>query len=317
MRDGDLDLTLSVCMPTRLLCPWNSPGKNTEVGCHSLLQGIFPTRGSNPRLLHLQDCRRILYHWATWESLTFLRGQEILHSGGNTYRQTGGRRRWSSSRWGQCTVPGKAEAWDVQEEERVWCEFGERLCGREWWSVRLERTCMCARSLLSRLFVTLWTIAHQAPVHGFSRQEYWSGLPCPPPGDLPDPGIESRSLTSLMLAGAFFTMSSTLHVLLSYKDFCFVSQSQGLLKVDGNLELRVKWIGAWVPTFVLLWSWEMIQESALSSISRSGEGWGLAEGEGEPMGAQRLGWPFGVCHQGGLMFVLQKLHLSCPWGGAK
>ena len=42
-----------------------------------------------------------------------------------------------------------------------------------------------------RLFVTLWTIAHQAPLAiGFSRQEYWSGLPCPPLGDLPDPGIE-------------------------------------------------------------------------------------------------------------------------------
>ena len=41
------------------------------------------------------------------------------------------------------------------------------------------------------LFVTLWTVTHQAPLSmGFSRQEYWSGLPCPPPGDLPDPGIE-------------------------------------------------------------------------------------------------------------------------------
>ena len=39
--------------------------------------------------------------------------------------------------------------------------------------------------------MTLWTVAHQAPLSmGFSRQEYWSGLPCPPPGDLPIPGIE-------------------------------------------------------------------------------------------------------------------------------
>ena len=45
-----------------------------------------------------------------------------------------------------------------------------------------------------RVLMTLWTITHQAPLSmGFSRQEYWSGLPCPPPGDLPDPGIESRS----------------------------------------------------------------------------------------------------------------------------
>ena len=45
-----------------------------------------------------------------------------------------------------------------------------------------------------RLFATLWTVAHQAPPSiGFSRQEYWSGLPFPSPGDLPDPGIEPRS----------------------------------------------------------------------------------------------------------------------------
>ena len=45
-----------------------------------------------------------------------------------------------------------------------------------------------------RLFETLWTVAHLAPLSmGFSRQEYWSGLPFPSPGDLPDPGIEPRS----------------------------------------------------------------------------------------------------------------------------
>ena len=44
---------------------------------------------------------------------------------------------------------------------------------------------------------------------GFSRQEYWSGLPCPPPGDLPDPGIEPVSLVSLALAGGFFTTGTT------------------------------------------------------------------------------------------------------------
>ena len=42
-----------------------------------------------------------------------------------------------------------------------------------------------------QLFVTLWTVTYQAPPSmGFSRQEYWSGLPFPSPGDLPDPGIE-------------------------------------------------------------------------------------------------------------------------------
>ena len=45
--------------PTRLLCPWNSPGENTRMSCHFLLQGIFLTQGSNLGLLH---CRQILYH---------------------------------------------------------------------------------------------------------------------------------------------------------------------------------------------------------------------------------------------------------------
>ena len=61
-----------------------------------------------------------------------------------------------------------------------------------------------------QLFATLWTMACQAPRSmGFSRQEYWSGLPCPPLGDLPDSGIESASLTSPALAGGVFTTSTT------------------------------------------------------------------------------------------------------------
>ena len=48
-----------------------------------------------------------------------------------------------------------------------------------------------------QLFVSLWTVAHQAPLSmGFSRQEYWSGLPCLPPRDLPNPGMEPTSFTS-------------------------------------------------------------------------------------------------------------------------
>ena len=58
--------------------------------------------------------------------------------------------------------------------------------------------------LLSRVlpFVTPWTIARQAPL---SMEFSWSGLPFPPPGDLPDPGIEPTSLVSPALAGRFFT----------------------------------------------------------------------------------------------------------------
>ena len=57
---------------------------------------------------------------------------------------------------------------------------------------------------------TLWTTTCWAPLPmGFSRQEYWSGLPCPPPVDLPNPGTESSSLMSLALAGRFFTTTTT------------------------------------------------------------------------------------------------------------
>ena len=53
--------------------------------------------------------------------------------------------------------------------------------------------------------MTPWTVAHQAPLSmGCSRQEYWSGVPCPPPGDLPNPGIEPLSLMSAALAGEVF-----------------------------------------------------------------------------------------------------------------
>ena len=69
---------------------------------------------------------------------------------------------------------------------------------------------MLSRFSRVQLFATPWTVAFQVPLSmGFSRQEYWSGLPCPPPGDLPDPGIEPVSLPSPVLAGGFFTINAT------------------------------------------------------------------------------------------------------------
>ena len=109
---------------SRVLCPWDSPGKNTGVGCHFLLQGIFLTKGLNPCLLSLLN----------WQvgSLPLV-------------------------------PPGK------------------------------PRISMCMLSHFSQvqLFVILWIVSHW--FMGFSRQEYWSGLPCPSPRDLPDLGIELTS----------------------------------------------------------------------------------------------------------------------------
>ena len=71
---------------TRLLCPWNSPSKNTGVGCHFLLQGTFLTQGSNPGLLH---CRQIFYHLSYQGSLPGLMGaisKDLKFSIGNQWR---------------------------------------------------------------------------------------------------------------------------------------------------------------------------------------------------------------------------------------
>ena len=79
-------MSLSVCVlsrfsrvqlfATRLLCPWDFPGKNTGVGSHALFQGIFPTQGSNSQFLRLLRCRRILYSWATGEPLSMFIGDQ-------------------------------------------------------------------------------------------------------------------------------------------------------------------------------------------------------------------------------------------------
>ena len=73
-------ILLRPCEPARLLCPWNFPGKNTGVGCHFLLQGIFPSQGSNP---HLLLGRQILYHWATRESCLWFYLCEFLSQAGS------------------------------------------------------------------------------------------------------------------------------------------------------------------------------------------------------------------------------------------
>ena len=74
--------------PARPLHPWNSPGKNTVVNCHSLLQGIFLTQGSNPGLLH---CRQTLYclshkTYSQRENLGSSRRKAICHIQGNLHK---------------------------------------------------------------------------------------------------------------------------------------------------------------------------------------------------------------------------------------
>ena len=83
-----------------------------------------------------------------------------------------------------------------------------------------------------RLFAAQWTVAHQAPPSmGFSRQEYWSGLPCPPPGHHPGPGIEPVTLMSPVLASWFFTTSATCeapYLLIQHFIFTFIFLDKSL-----------------------------------------------------------------------------------------
>ena len=77
------------------------------------------------------------------------------------------------------------------------------------YSPTVTTNCVCTHAQ-SCLFVTPLTTAHQAPMSmGFPRQEYRSGLPFPPPRDLPNPGIKLRSLVSPALTGGFFTTHAT------------------------------------------------------------------------------------------------------------
>ena len=93
-----------------------------------------------------------------------------------------------------------------------------------------------------QLFVTLWTVDPQAPLSiGFSRQEYWSWLPWPPPGDLPDPGIKTASLSLLYWQACFFTTRVTWEAISSpgtrlslYVHF-LIKFSKPLLKVSNWL----------------------------------------------------------------------------------
>ena len=94
--------------------------------------------------------------------------------------------------------------------------------------------------------VTLWTIAYKAPLSmGFSKQEYWSGLSSPPPGDLPNPGIEPGSLISLALAGRFFTTSTTLDLKLNAQFSCRqILNMFGILVFSSIQSLSHAWLFA-------------------------------------------------------------------------
>ena len=80
--------------------------------------------------------------------------------------------------------------------------------------------------------MTTWTVGCQPPLSmGFSRQEYWSGLPRPPLGDLPDPGAEPISLTSPVLAGRFFITTAKEKKIWGTRQTCWLHNLRNVLNV--------------------------------------------------------------------------------------
>ena len=102
-----------------------------------------------------------------------------------------------------------AETWCLEAEPCA-TDLNGGVCPYVLSSPPQSQQHLCVRDAVVSDSTTLWTVARQAPLStGFSRQGYWSGLPCPPPGALPDPGIKPKSLKSPALAGGFFITSAT------------------------------------------------------------------------------------------------------------
>ena len=97
------------------------------------------------------------------------------------------------------------------------------------------------------LFATLWTIACQALLSmGFSRQEYWSGLPYPSPGNLPDLGIEPVFLMSPTVAGGFYTTSTTWKAQFPK---CFLLKKKSTMNSKQKEKEKICWFNNHYPSF--------------------------------------------------------------------
>ena len=127
--------------------------------------------------------------------------------------------------------------------------FNAHICEFLKCSSVIEELHACTLSHLScvQLFVTLGTVACQAPLSmGFSKQEYQSGLPCPPPWDLPNPGSEPTFLTSAAFADVFFTTSATWEALLkNYFSSMWLDIILCKTSIPLNLFRLVLWPSIW------------------------------------------------------------------------
>ena len=157
--------------PTRLPRPWDSPGKNTGVGCHFLLQCMKVKSESEVA----QSCPTLR---DPFQPSRPLQPSRLL-------------RPW--------IFQARVLEWDA-------IAFSETDCSLP----QITPIAVCARML--SCFTHIWlfvTVAWASLSMGFSREEYWSGLSCPPLGGLPDPGIEPTSLNLLHWQEASLTASAT------------------------------------------------------------------------------------------------------------
>ena len=155
----------------------------------SLLQGIFPTQGLNPGLLH---CWQIFYQLNYQGSSRVL--ELVVYP---FFSRSSQLRNWTGV---FCIAGGFLYQLSYQGSPNTVQDYFPNC------SSFIVSFTVCAGSVVSDSFGTPWAVACQAPVcMGFSRQEYWRGLPFPTSGDLPEPGIEPRSLVSPELAGFFTT----------------------------------------------------------------------------------------------------------------
>ena len=146
--------------------------------------------------------------WRKRKDLVRITGTVVFSQGKRHFVDT-----WKMSKR-QLTGEGSREELVDLEQVRV-----KHLARSSWtwgerWKVvwELNNCCCC---LVAQLCLTLcnpWTAACQVPLPmGFSRKECWSGLPFPPPGELPDPGVEPTLPVSPTLAGRFFTIEPTVN----------------------------------------------------------------------------------------------------------
>ena len=149
-------------LPATRLCPWDSPGKDTGVGCHFLLQGIFLTQGLNPRLLRL-------LHWQAGSLPLVPPGTQLAAAAAKSLQSCPTLCNPRDGSPSGSLVPGILQARTL---EWVAISFSNAWKGK----VKVKSLSRV------RLLATPWTAAHQAPPSmGFSRQEYWSGVPLPSP----------------------------------------------------------------------------------------------------------------------------------------